>query len=195
AGLPDYRGRIRLRRRFGYPGRIDAYERVWLTFAGLDGTADVYLNDTPLGSRAGADGPFEVDVTDLLRQRNELCVGGLDLSGRGGLWGEVALEVRCTAFLRNVQAWWDKGVGRTVLHASGELVGGCAGPLELYGLANRATVLYAALTADGGVQSWHVMTEDIPTIALEATTLSMELIRVSVVWYALEVPVAPSGNP
>src|SRR4051794_34362239 len=69
-GLRDFAGRVRLRRHFGYPGRIDAHERVWLTCAGLEGVADVRLNDVPLGRRTGADGPFEFDVTDLLRPRN-----------------------------------------------------------------------------------------------------------------------------
>src|SRR5262245_97069 len=31
-GLGDFRGPVRFRRRFGYPGRLDAHERVWLTF-------------------------------------------------------------------------------------------------------------------------------------------------------------------
>ena len=34
-GLKDFSGRVRFRRRFGYPGQIDAYERVWLTVAGV----------------------------------------------------------------------------------------------------------------------------------------------------------------
>src|SRR6266849_10307562 len=48
-GLENFAGRVRFRRRFGYPGRIDAHERVWLTFAGIGGTAEVWLNGQHLG--------------------------------------------------------------------------------------------------------------------------------------------------
>src|SRR5690349_7428873 len=48
-GLGDFAGRVRFRRRFGYPGRIDPYERVWLTFDGVAGSADVSLNGQALG--------------------------------------------------------------------------------------------------------------------------------------------------
>src|SRR5262249_51543348 len=42
--FPDFIGTLRLTRRFGYPGRIDDYERVWLTFAAVAGRAAVCLN-------------------------------------------------------------------------------------------------------------------------------------------------------
>src|SRR5947209_8061277 len=120
-GLPDFAGRVRFRRRFGYPGRIDAYERVWLTFAGVGGAAEVRLNGQPLGRHEGP-GPFEFEVTPLLQARNELTVEVDAPAGDGGLWGEVALEVRCTAFLRAVRVWITGG-GRADLHAAGEVVG------------------------------------------------------------------------
>jgi hypothetical protein len=92
-GLPGFAGTIRFRRHFGYPGRIDAFERVWLTFAGVAGTAAIHLNGQLLGS--GREEPFEFEITSLLQKRNLLEVeieGGED----GGLWGEVALEIRNT---------------------------------------------------------------------------------------------------
>src|SRR5438105_4141404 len=93
-GLTDFAGRVRLRRRFGWPGRLDAHERVWLTFAGAQASADVWLNGRSLGRHEGP-GPFEFDVTGLLQLRNELAVD-VETPGSGGPWGEVALEVRCT---------------------------------------------------------------------------------------------------
>src|SRR5262249_56850076 len=120
--------RVRCRRRFGYPGRIDDYERVWLTFAGIEGAADVWLNGESLGRHAGA---CEFDVTRLLRQRNELVVDVAAPSDAGGLWGEVALEVRCTAFLRGVRMWAVPAVAGVELHAAGEVVGTAERPLEL----------------------------------------------------------------
>jgi len=194
-GLPGFAGRVRLRRRFGYPGRIDAYERVWLTCAGLEGVADVRLNEVALGRRAGADGQFEFDVTALLQPRNELTVDVEDATGAGGLWGEVALEVRCTAFLRQVLARWVEAGDRLSLHLSGELVGTCAGPLDLYALAERATVLYAPLTADGGVRPWELVAAEVPAACLVAPALRVELVHAAVVWYAVEVPILPPGKP
>ena len=60
-GLAGFDGRVRFRRRFGYPGQIDADERVWLTFAGAGAVADVWLNGRALGPGAVAAGSFEFD--------------------------------------------------------------------------------------------------------------------------------------
>src|SRR6266446_685850 len=43
-------GQLRLIRRFGYPGRIDPYEHVWLTFADVADRAAITLNDQPIGT-------------------------------------------------------------------------------------------------------------------------------------------------
>src|SRR5207249_514900 len=67
----DFAGRVRFRRHFGYPGRIDPHERVWLTFAGADRDAAVRLNGDEIGRHRGAFEPFEFDVTTRLRPRNE----------------------------------------------------------------------------------------------------------------------------
>src|SRR2546423_260705 len=60
-GLAEFAGSARFRRRFGYPGAIDADERVWLTCAGVADTADVSLNGVLLAERISA--PFEFEVT------------------------------------------------------------------------------------------------------------------------------------
>jgi hypothetical protein len=93
-GLPGFAGTVRFRRHFGYPGRIDDFERVWLTFAGLTGTAHIRLNGQHLGVLTDKAGEF--DFTSLLQKRNILEV---EIHGPedGGLWGEVALEIRCTS--------------------------------------------------------------------------------------------------
>ncbi|MGH7224207.1 MAG: hypothetical protein ACRELF_13330, partial [Gemmataceae bacterium] len=51
---------------FGYPGRIDAYERVWLTFAGIGGADEVRLNKHLLGHIVTAS---EFEVTPLLAKQ------------------------------------------------------------------------------------------------------------------------------
>src|SRR5262245_39352295 len=85
--------RVPLRRRFGYPGQIDAHERVWLTLAGLTGRVRVTLNGTEVGTVAGG-GAYECEVTALLRPRNELTLEVEGGAEEGRPWGEVALEVR-----------------------------------------------------------------------------------------------------
>jgi hypothetical protein len=79
--------------------------------------------------------------------------------GNGGLWGEVALEVRCPAFLRDVRLWADFP-GEPLLHVAGEAVGTSERPLELYVLVNGRTVLYRdrlSPTPDG--TSFHEVVE------------------------------------
>jgi beta-galactosidase/beta-glucuronidase len=211
-GLKDFAGRVRFRRRFGYPGRIDPHERVWLTFAGVDYFAAVWLNGRELGRHRGAFSPFEHDVTALLQSRNELVVevdcpalhpeaagrpllprGGVR-DGNGGLWGEVALEVRCPAFLREVRLWADFP-GEPRLHVAGAAAGTSDRPLELYLLVNGRTVLYRdrlTPTPDGtafhevvetpGVQRWWPRGEG--PAALHAVLL--DLIDGGSLWYRQE---------
>jgi beta-galactosidase/beta-glucuronidase len=92
-GLENFAGRVRFRRHFGYPGRIDENERVWLTFAGVEGTAEIWLNSKFLGRCEESQQPLEFEITRLLRDRNELRV---EVEGpeTSGLSGEVALEIR-----------------------------------------------------------------------------------------------------
>jgi hypothetical protein len=182
-GLAGFMGRVRLRRRFGYPGQIDDFERVWLTLAGVAGPAEIVLNHQYLGRLE--DGSFEVDITRWLRDRNQLDVTLEAASDSAGLTGEMAMEVRCTAFLRNVQAWTTDHV----LHASGEVVGSCEGPLELYAITGRQTVAYAVVQAAPAGQTFHLSTE--PTRPLqESGILHLELVHVATVWYAVDVPYA-----
>ncbi len=93
-GLKDFSGRVRFRRHFGYPGRIDENERIWLTFAGIEGTTEVWLNGQFLGRHEQTMQPFESEVTELLDDRNELRVEVEGEATSGGLYGEVAMEIR-----------------------------------------------------------------------------------------------------
>lgn len=176
-------GIVRARRRFGYPGRIDSFERVWLTFAGVRGKADVLLNQQHLGTGDGES--FAFDVTSLLRERNELVVE-ID-AGAGEAWGEVALEVRCTAYLRNVRIWFSRDAEGLRLEATGEVVGFCAGPLELYLICDRFTAAYAVAEAAAEGNPFHLVALD-PMMSADAEehVVRVELVNAAAVWYEFE---------
>jgi hypothetical protein len=185
-GLRGFTGRARFRRRFGYPGRIDEYERVWLVFAGFDGTAKVALNGRFLGEQRGANEPFEYEVTSLLQQRNELAVEVESSTSPGGLWGDVALEVRCTAYLRGVRIWADPSKDPARLHLAGELIGTCERPLELYMLLDRSTVLYSTLEAVPEGRTFECNTETLTLGSTREHEVRVELVNGAVVWYAID---------
>jgi hypothetical protein len=176
-GLDD-RGTAGFTRRFGYPGRIDDYERVWLTFAGVTGRADIHLNDSDLGSITDA---HEFEITSLLQERNLLQVDITGSGGDPGLHGEVALEVRRTAFLRNVR------VSMTdALEVSGEVVGNAEGPLEIYVVLDRMNVAYAVVEAG---KQFHLTC---PAVDVEDTTHPTHIVRVDLVqgasiWHREEI--------
>jgi hypothetical protein len=182
-GLDDFAGRVRFVRRFGRPRRLDPHERVWLTFAGIGGSAAVDLNGTPLGGR-DRPGPFEFDVTALLRERNELRVDVESSGPDAGLWGLVALEVRGPAFLRGVEVRpAEDGTGR--LRVKGEVVGDAGRPLELYVLADGATALYTNVEAGPEGRPFDVVTEERPG-AGGPVRVRVDLVEGGVTWYAVE---------
>jgi hypothetical protein len=200
-GLAGFAGCVRFRRRFGYPGQIDSHERVWLTCAGLADTADVSLNGVPLAENQDGSRPFEFEVTSLLGLRNEVQ---FDVTGRpdGGLWGEVALEVRCAAFLRNVRPVVHAGPGSPTLEVHGEVVGPADGPLELYAILNRFTVAYATVTPQPVGEPFALVGADVPAERWGGeeggpATLQIDLVNGASVWYtwsrelSLEAPSAP----
>lgn len=182
-GLVDFAGRVRFQRRFGFPGRLDAHERVWLTFAGADRVADVWLNGTFLDRHEG-DGPFEFDVTGFLKLRNELIAVVVGSAQRGGLWGEVALEVRCTAYLRGVRIERDS----EFLHAVGQVVGTAERPLDLYLLLDGATIAYTIVTASPSGQEFHLISEKVEP-ASEPQQVQLDLVNGASVWYRHEQPI------
>jgi len=189
SGLADFAGRVLYRRRFGYPGRIDDTERVWLTFAGASATVSVTLNDVELGRVAQPSSPFEFEVTPLLRPRNELIV---DLRGAvptDGLWGEVALEVRRTAFLRNVFFEPSYSVDTVCLHVTGEIVGVAEGLLELYVLLDRSTIAYKTVTASATGNPFEIVSDSVPLAQWRAVRLApvkLDLVQGATVWYSVE---------
>ncbi len=149
--LDGFRGRVRWRRPFHAPRARGPDERLWLVFDGLDYFADVALNGTPLGRHEGYFERFEFDATSLVGPRNELvvevdCPAEADDRARrlirgwrgtgavphgGGIWAEVALEVRSFAFLRDVKIRAELAGSRGVIITTGRVVGESAGPVGL----------------------------------------------------------------
>jgi hypothetical protein len=193
-GLGDFSGRVLFRRRFGYPGRLDVGDRVWLTFAGVEGVADVKLNGQFLGRHDGGPGPCEFEVTALLRPRNELTVEVEAHTPGGGLWGDVALEIRCTAFLRPVRLWATWSGETADLHVAGEVAGTCERPLDLYVLLDNATVSYTTVEASPAGQPFHVVAEGLGKERWQSREgpagdlheVRIELINGATVWYRIE---------
>jgi hypothetical protein len=167
-------GGVRRSRRFGYPGRIDADERVWLTFGGAGGRVAVSLNGRALGTHEGGTS-FEHDVTGLLAARNEVV---MEVEG-GGAQGDVALEVRRTAFLRGVQATADGGRISVV----GWVVGSAGRLLELYVLLDGRTVVYTLVAPSPEGHKFRVVVEG------TGQQVRVELVDGGSVWYAVELPV------
>lgn len=181
-GLADFAGRVRLRRRFGYPGRIDAHERVWLTCAGVAGTAVVAVNGRTLGTLTG-DGAY--DVTGLLRERNELTMD-LEGGGDGGVTGEVALEVRATASLAGIRL----AVEADHLVVRGLVVGTADGPLDLYLIADRTPAGYAAVEASGAGTEFELTAPLVHESGAAVGRIKVELVCAATVWYTVEYDLA-----
>jgi hypothetical protein len=171
--LDDSAGPVRMSRRFGYPGRIDADERVWLLIEGLAGPGAVALNGIDLGPATG-DAAF--DVTALLRPRNEVVVELPAGPTQEMPWREVCLEVRRTAYLQGVTV---RCAGE-VIEVRGRVVGQSAAPLELYVVADRTPVAYTSLTELQGEHAFHLSGPVTAPVAL----VKVELVQGAVVWYA-----------
>jgi hypothetical protein len=188
-GRPGLR-KVHCRRAFGYPGRIDPHERVWLALAGVAERATVALNGLPLGEVSG---PAEFHVTDRLGPRNEVAVEVEGPPG-GGLWGEVALEVRCTAYLRSVRAWAEADGATATVHAAGEVVGQADGPLDLYLILGRTPLaeMFAGASPEG--RPFHLAAARVDAGRLDET-VRLELVRGATVWYTTEAgpAKAPAG--
>lgn len=96
-----FHGRVRHRRTFARPTRLEPHETVFLVVEAATAVGHVRLNGTPLGVVRGSGRPGRFDITTLLRDRNELLIDvaqGPDHPTDqpvqpGGLTGEVRLEI------------------------------------------------------------------------------------------------------
>jgi glycosyl hydrolase family 2 len=188
AGLGDFSGCVRFVRRFGAPRQIEVHERVWLTFAGADAAATVWLNGALLGRHEGACDPFEFDITSLLQPRNELRVDVEGSAETGGMWGEVAVEIRCTAFLRGTQVGTSSTGATARLQVSGEIVGAAERPLEVYVLLDGSTVAYGQFPAGSFFRLDSDDLEPERWRSPEAHVVRLDLVNGASIWYQIEQP-------
>jgi hypothetical protein len=181
-GLADFTGRVRLRRAFGYPGRLDAYERVWLTFAGVGGEAEAWLNEHPLG-RIGTGSQFE--ITPWLNARNALIVEIDGTAEEGGLWGEAALEIRCTAFLCDLRHSAILTGDRVDLQVTGRVVGTAEQPLDLYCLLDGSVLGYMQIRPTDAGEPFAFVGEEISVEKWRdsGVPVQVDLVNGAVVWY------------
>ncbi|MCS7045989.1 MAG: hypothetical protein NZO58_06510, partial [Gemmataceae bacterium] len=160
---------------------------VWLTCAGLAGTGAVTLNGHCLAQEQT--GPFAFEVTQRLRQRNQLEIVVAGAAPEDGPWGEIALEVRCAAYLEGLTARRCDDGGAAV---SGRLAGSWPDPLELYGLADGKPVYYQSLTtAPGGVPFAFV----VPAAPHPPRRLRVDLVNVAAIWHTWETDLADDTRP
>ena len=157
-------GVVTFSRRFGMPSNLDAHERVWLLRPDA-ARASARLNDTPLPP-----GPA-CDITALLRPRNELQ---LEIAGTPG---EVALEIRATAYLSEV-AWHE---GR--IH--GRVVGYAERALDVYALGDTGTQAQASVLASEAGTPF--------VLEVSGPVERVELVNGAVIWYSIPIAAIDSA--
>jgi hypothetical protein len=178
AGLLGFSGKVKLIRRFGFPGRIDDFERVHLICDGFDGVATVLVNGTTLGERIKR--RFAFDATKLLQPRNQLEVVLEAANDQAGLWGETAMEVRCQAWLEDLAISRDGGLWLT-----GRVVGTSDVPLDLYALVDGKHALYRTIMPSPEGVSFRELLER------DGGEAKVELVHISTAWWTQHVSIAP----
>lgn len=162
-------GAVQLRRRFGMPRRIDDFERVWLMAEALRGSSIWRLNGEVIANLD--DGPAEIEITNRLHERNELSIEFPSATGDVGLAGDIALVIRCAAFLVSVHAWRS---GDQV-KVTGSVAGDGADPLEVYLIAGDRPCGYRKCRAG---EPFELQADR----AVDDAEIRVELVNVSTVW-------------
>lgn len=170
-------------RHFGLPRQLDPHERVWLMLDGANGVEAVVLNDYPLNRGDGAGDALEIEVTPLLVRRNHLQVVTVAPAGDAQLWEEIALEIRCAAFLRGVRVQVEAAGDQAVLRVGGIVAGAAETSLEVYVLAGGRSVGYTVVTAGA---SFEIVSEPVRREQLAAGPVRVELVCGAVVWHEVE---------
>ncbi|HEX4589594.1 MAG TPA: hypothetical protein VH120_06675 [Gemmataceae bacterium] len=121
---------------------------------------------------------FSFHVTELITERNELTIDLTAENGEDGLSGDIALEIRCAAYLTDLRA--EASDGR--LMVTGSVEGDWVGRLEVYVLADAQTVGYQVR---GVGEPFELLTDPVLDTPAE---VRVELVNGGVIWYAADVP-------
>lgn len=184
--LSNARGRVLLKRKFGWPGWLDSHERVWLTFASAPAVGEIMLNGTPLARGAVPCDDFDFEVTDRLRARNELILL-VDVVACGDRsWGDVALEVRCAAYLRDVKLAATVNGAEMEVRATGRLAGEPGARLELYLLLENSTVAYQTIEPHPDGKPFELVSERVPAPHGRTVPVRIDLMQGGIVWYVAD---------
>ena len=181
AGLEGFHGAARFTRKFGYPGQIDEGEHVWLICDGCTGCEEVRLNGQVLTQDRVQS--FAFDVTPMLTARNRLEVLISGDTDDAGLWGDVALEVRRDAYLADVSVL-NAERGITI---AGNAIGTSPQPLELYTLVDNRHADYRKIQPKPAGEPFRI---ELPEVTSRNQAVRVELIHISAIWYAVELPIA-----
>jgi hypothetical protein len=140
--------------------------------------------------RAEPTAGLEADVTTLLRERNELTVR---VDGDGpdwGLYGEVALEVRCRAFLRGVRAHCHPTEAGWLLQVTGSVIREHPGDLlELYLLIDGKNHDYCQLQGDDPEIPFLFTAPIEGKSAGRRVTVRVDLVNGATIWHTTELDV------
>ncbi len=177
----DPGGRL-FRRKFGRPGRIDSHERLWLTFSCLKVPAEIWLNGECLANKTESE-EIEFEVTSRLAQRNEMTIELETEEQTDKLPVNVALEIRCAAFLRDV-GYELASNGRVIVRGT---VCGESSPLELYALVDNRTAAYMKTPwIHSATHFLMTLDESVVAAASRNPMIRIELVNGGTVWYRCE---------
>jgi beta-glucuronidase len=155
-----YEGTVWYKRSFDYPKRPG--RRVFVYFGGANYVADVYLNGEKLGRHEGGFTPFDFEITDRLRERDNFLVVKVDNKRRrdavptlntdwwnyGGLTREVRLVDVPATFVEDYFLQLEKGAADKV---SGWVkLGGASGPAPVTIEIPEAGIRYEVQTDPRG---------------------------------------------
>jgi hypothetical protein len=184
AGFGDFAGRVKHTREFGAPRRLDPHERVWLTCDRVKDEAAFLLNGSEVGTWFGQNPPFEFEITRLLQEHNRLEIVVTSTTADGGIPGDVALEIRCTAWLRKLEVGRVRDEETDYLTIRGEAVGEAKEPLDLYAIVGRSTCIQATVEAEPSGRPFAFTSEPLRCERSEIELpVRIELVNGSQVWY------------
>lgn len=172
-------------RRFGWRNPLANHERLFLILGDVGRDTGVTLNGHDLG-RTGDDSA-EFEIGSLVRPRNQL---ELRPTNALAFRGEIAVEVRATAFLRDITLTAGAGVWQVV----GRVVGPPVENLELYLIraGRHADYRVAESRPDGWPFALSAEPPEAPVAG--ALPLRLDLIHVSAVWHRHEWPRGDSAT-